>query len=224
MKRTFLVYLFFLSTIFLMTSCFDVVEEIDLNNNGSGKLKITINLSKSKTKVASLMKLDKIDGIKVPSEKEIRTEANNIANILKGTKGISNVKTSLDFTNFIGFIACDFSDINALNTVMQTLSAKFKNKMSDYSTYAFNSKTKTLTRSYKYTNEGKKELAKLKPENQKSLQDAYFTSIYRFQSTVDNQNNPSAKVSANKKAVLLKANLVDIINGKVNMSNAIKLN
>lgn len=223
LKKT-LFFMTMLCATFLLTSCFDVVEEIDLNTNGSGRIKATVNLSKSKTKVASLMKLDKIDGIKVPTQQEIHNEVNKVSAILKATKGISNVTTALDFTNFIGTISCDFTDINALNNFSNTLSKQFKTKISDYSSYSFNTKTKVFNRSYKYANEGKKELSKLKPENQKSLHDAYFTYIYRFQGTVAKQQNGHAKVAANKKAVMLKANVLDIVNGKVDLANTINLN
>lgn len=224
MMKKVLFYICLFSMSFLFTGCFDIVEEIDLNANGSGKIKAIVNLSKSKTKVASLMKLDKIDGIKIPSEKDIRTEVTKVSTILKNTSGISNVKTSLDFTNFVGTISCDFSDINALNNFTKALSSQFKNKISDYSTYSYNIKTKTFNRTYKPGSEGKKELARLKPENQKSLQDAYFTYIYRFQGTVVNQKNAQAKIAGNKKAVMLKVNVLDLVNGKVDLANTITLN
>lgn len=224
MFKKILLYLLLFGATSLMSSCFDVVEEVDLKSNGSGKIKAIVNLSKSKTKVASLMKLDKIDAVKIPTEQEIRTQASKINTILKNTKGISNVQYSLDFNNYIGTISCDFADIDALNTFTKALSAQFKTALSDYSTYAYDKNTKTLTRTYKYNNQGQKELKKLKPENQQSLQDAYYTYIYRFDSTIKSQKNATAKVSPNKKAVLLKVNVVDIVNGKVNLSNTITLN
>ncbi|WP_241790595.1 hypothetical protein [Sphingobacterium rhinopitheci] len=207
-----------------MTSCFDIVEEIDLKSNGSGAIKVTVNLSKSRTKVSSLMKLDKVDGLKIPSERDIRSEISKITTTLKKTNGISNVHSSLDFTNYIAVVSCDFRNINALNTFVKTLSAQFKTSLSDYSIYSYDAKSKTLSRTYKYNSAGQKELNKLKPENQKSLQNAYFTYIYRFEHTVATQKNSLAKVSSNKKAVMLKANVLDIVNGKANLSNTITLN
>jgi len=224
MRIKVLFYVGIIASMFLCTSCFDVVEEIDMRDNGAGKIKLTVNLSKSKTKVASLMKLDKVDGIKVPSEKEIRTELAKVTDILTKTKGISNVKSSLDFTNYIGTLSCDFTDINALNTFTKTLSTQFKTKLSDYSVYSFNANTKTLSRSYKYNSEGKKELSKLSTDHQKSMQDAFFTYIYRFDSPIAKQQMPQAKLSANKKAVFLKVSVLDLVNGKVDLSNSISLN
>lgn len=216
--------IFLLSTTFLMTSCFDIVEEIDLNRSGAGKIKLTLNFSKSKTKVASIMKLDKIDGIKVPSESQIRSEMNNISNILKNTKGISNVNSTLDFSNYIATLSCNFSDIEALNTFTKTLSANLKTEITAYSKYSYSDKTKIFARSSTYNADAKKLLGKLNPENQKSFQDAFYTSIYRFDSTISKQQNGQAKVAGSKKAVMLKANVIDILNGKINLSNTINLN
>ena len=76
----------------LLSGCFDVVEEVTMHNNGAGTIKATMNLSKSKTKVASLMKLDKVDGVKIPTQGDIRREMAAIVSILQKTPGISNVR------------------------------------------------------------------------------------------------------------------------------------
>ncbi len=207
----------------MLSSCFDVVEEVGMKTNGSGSIKLIVNLSKSKTKVASLMKLDKIDGIKIPSEKEIRADVQEVATILKSTNGISNVKYTLDFTNYIANLSCDFSNIEALNSFTKALSTKFKTELTQYSKYSYAPKTKTLTRTYVYNGDGKKTLGSLKMENQKAIQDASFASIYRFDDTIRKQDNANAKVSSNKKAVMLRVSILDIVNGKVNLSNNISL-
>lgn len=222
-RRKAIFYFLFLITSFSLTSCFDVVEEVDLKSNGVGSIKATFNLSKSKTKVASLMKLDKIDGMKIPSKGEIQTEIGDVVKILKNTKGISNVQHSLDFTNFIGTLSCDFTNVEALNSFTKTLSSHFKTKISSYSSYTYDPKGKILARNYTYSSEAKDGLLKLKPENQKSFQDAYFTSIYRFQDDVLSQDNKSGKVSANKKAVMMKVSILDLIKGNISLSNRIKL-
>lgn len=218
------IYLLLITTSFLMVSCFDVVEEIDLKSNGSGRIKAIVNLSKSKTKVASLMKLGQIDGVKIPSEKELRTEVNKVSSVLKNTKGISNVHTTLDFTNYIGTISCDFTDISALNEFTKALSAQFKTSVSDYSRYSYNANTKTFTRTTKSNISDKKKLEKWTSDNKESIKDAFYTSIYKFDNSVLSQNNKQSKVSSNKKAVMFKSSIIDIINSKVDLSNTVKLN
>ncbi len=223
MKRIFHFMVCMLS-VFCLTSCFDVVEEINMKSNGSGSIQGTLNLSKSKTKVASLMKLDKIDGIQIPNQAEIRKEMAVIVNLLKNTPGISNVKQRLDFENYIAIISCDFQNVQALNAYTNTLSKHFKAKINSYSSYSYDAGTKTLKRNYKHSTEGKKEFEKLRPENRQSFGQAFYTSIYRFENLVAKQQNNLAKVSPNKKAVMLKVNIPDLINGKVDLTNTIVLN
>lgn len=222
MHRWFVGLLVFITTLSL-TSCFDVVEDVNLKSNGSGSIKATVNLSKSKVKVASLMKLDKVDGVKVPSKSEIQTELNDVVKLLRQTPGISNVQHSLDFNNFIGTLSCDFTNVGALNAFTKTLSTHFKAKVSSYSSYSYDAKTKVFARSYTYSDEAKKGLAKLKPENQKSFSDAYFTSIYRFQDNVLKQDNKVGKISDNKKAVMMRVGVLDLVNGNISLSNQISL-
>lgn len=208
---------------FSLSSCFDVVEEINMKTNGSGSIVGTLNMSKSKTKVASLMKLDKIDGFHIPNQTEIRQEVTAIVQLLKNTKGISNVDYKLDFTNYIASISCDFQNVQALNAYTETLSKHFKTKLNSYSSYSYNSDKKTFVRSYKHSAEAKKEFDKLNPENQKSFGQAFYTTIYRFQNPVDKQNNALGKVSGNKQAVMIKVPITTLINGQANLANTIVL-
>ncbi len=204
-----------------LSSCFDIVEEINMKSDGSGAIVGTLNMSKSRTKVSSLMKLDKIDGFKIPNQAEIRKQVTTLVQLLKNTKGISNVKYKLDFTNYIASISCDFQDVNALNAYTATLAKHFKTNLNTYSSYSYNSSNKTFVRSYKHNPEAKKEFDKLKPENQKSFDQAFYTSIYRFQQPVLKQSNASGKVSTNKQAVMIKVPIPTLINGKANLANTI---
>ncbi|MFZ4263671.1 hypothetical protein ACFRAE_16645 [Sphingobacterium sp. HJSM2_6] len=207
-----------------LTSCFDFVEEIDFKSNGSGKIKGTMNLSKSKTKLASLMKLDKIDGFKIPKEAEIRQEMADVVRILKQTKGISNVNHQLDFQNFIAFISCDFENAQALNAFNNALSVHFKTKLSNYSNYAYDRKNKVFKRDFKLATDAKTEFAKLSAEHQKSFDQAFFTSIYRFDTNIKSKSNTNSKIASNQKAIMLKTNLPSLINSKTTLGNQIQLN
>lgn len=218
-----MVFSIFALTMMGFSSCFDFVEEVDMNRNGSGTIKATFNLSKSRTKVATLLKLDKVDGIKIPKETEIRQEMNDIFKLLRSTPGITNVKQTLDFNNYIATLSCDFTDITALNSFTKTLNTHFKTNISNYSSYNFDPKSKVFTRSYTYNAEAKKGLDKLKTESQKSFSDAYFTSIFRFQDNVAKQTSTLSKVAASNKAVMVKVSALDLAKGKVNLSNKITL-
>lgn len=210
-------------TAFSLTACFDVVEEVDMKSGGAGTIKATVNLSKSKTKVSSLMKLGKIDGIQIPTETEIRKEFNTIVRLLRETKGISNVKSSLDFSNYVATLSCDFENAEALNTFSKALSSHFKVNISGYSSYRYDRQKNSLARTYTYNPETKKEFDKLSAESKKNFHDAYFTSIYRFDKEVKHVNNQMAKIASNKRAVMVKTSVIDLIHNKVNLSNTITL-
>ena len=212
LKMTRKVYLIFITICISLTlsSCFDVVEEINMKNNGSGSIVGTLNMSKSRTKVSSLMKLDKIDGFKIPNQTEIRNQVTTLVQLLKNTKGISNV-------NY-------FQNIDALNSYTATLAKHFKSNLNNYSNYSYDLNKKTFVRSYKHNPNAKKEFDKLKPENQKSFDQAFYTSIYRFQNPIIKQGNVLGKVSGNKQAVMIKVPIATLINGNANLANTILLN
>src|SRR3982750_2374922 len=85
----------------LFSSCFEVIEEISMRNDGTGDVVLTINLSQSRTKVASVMLLDSVQGYKVPSKQKIQQELSEAVAYLKKSEGISNVKSSSDFNSYI---------------------------------------------------------------------------------------------------------------------------
>ena len=135
----------------------------------------------------------------------------------------ADVQSSLDFDNYIATLSCSFNDVKALNAFSKILSAHFKVELSTYSSYSYDPAARVFGRNYTYNAEVKKEFAKLKTDNQESFNQAHFTSIYRFQDHVARQQHANAKISPNKKAVMLKVRATDLINGKVNLSNRITL-
>ena len=107
--------LLFIVLIPFLSSCFEVIEEIAMKNDGTGDVVLTINLSQSKTKVASVMLLDSVQGYKVPSKQKIQQELNEAVAYLRKSEGISNVKSTSDFNNYIATISFSFKDVSWLN-------------------------------------------------------------------------------------------------------------
>ena len=200
----------------LFSSCFDFVEDINIKSNGSGTIKATLNLSKSSTKVSSLLKLKSINGIKIPSTQEIKSETEGMIRILKKTEGISNVQYSLDFTNYIASVSCSFTSIDALNTFSKALGTHFKSTLGNNNSYNYNVKTGQFTRSYRYSPSLSKEYAKISQTDQKYFDDAYYTQIIRFDKTIKSQKHA--------RAVFLKLKATELINGTSSLGNTIILN
>lgn len=224
--KTFLIknckfFLLFILSPFLI-SCFEILEEVDMNTDGSGEMTMTINLSQSKNKIASIMLLDSINGYKVPSKKDIQQDINGLSTKLKNIAGISNVKTTTDFTNYIVSVSFSFSDVSVLNKASKDIFAAYKMKVEETPVYSYNKASKTFN--YDYKNGNKEAYNKLKAADKEVFKNATYTQIYRFTSTIEKSNNAQAKISKSKKAIMQKSLILDLINNKVNISNQIKLN
>lgn len=214
---------FAICTSLLFSGCFDFIEDITLKDNGSGSIKATMNLSKSSTKVASLMKLKQIGGLSIPSKEQIQAQSAELAALLEKTKGISNVKYELDFKNFIASFSCDFSSIDALNTFSSHVAEHFNTNLNHTNSYAFQSKTGVFKRDFNTPEKLKTQFEKLSPTDKSYFETAYYTQIIRFNKEIHSSQNTTAKIAANKKAILLKLKATDIASGKASIKNTIQL-
>jgi len=215
--------LLFIILVPVLSSCFEVIEEITLKNDGTGDVVLTINLSQSKTKVASVMLLDSVQGYKVPSKLKIQQELGEAVAYLKKSEGISNVKSTSDFNNYIATISFSFKDVSNINNITKNILAQHKINAANTSYYIYNKANKTFSRKYQAVATAKTEFNKLKSKDKAVFNGATYTSIYRFESVVTSSTNPASNVSKSKKAVMLKSSIMDLINGKINVSNTIQL-
>lgn len=216
-------YLLFLFILLSFSSCFQIIEEINLNTAGSGTVSLTLNLSASKTKVASVMLMDSIQGYKVPSRQKIQKELDEVVAYLKKSPGISNVQKKVDFENYIISVSFAFKEIANIDHVNQNVLKKLKIKGLNNSSYTYSAKNQVFQRSYQHTKEAVLEYNKLKPEVKKIFKDAAYVSIYRFEQPVALSTNPLAKISKSKKAVMLNTGVLGLINGKTDLSNRITI-
>lgn len=216
-------YLLSISILLCFSSCFQLIEEINLTAAGAGTVNLTLNLSASKTKVASVMLMDSIQGYKVPSRQAIQKELNEIVDYLKKSPGISNVQKKIDFENYIVSVSFAFKDLANIDQVNQNVLRKLKIKGLNHSSYTYSAKNQVFQRSYQHTREAVLEYNKLKPEVKKIFKDATYVSIYRFEQPIATSTNPLAKVSKSKKAVMLNTGILGLINGKTDLSNRITI-
>ncbi|MBC7866267.1 MAG: hypothetical protein H7X88_01925 [Gloeobacteraceae cyanobacterium ES-bin-316] len=211
-----------LSFMLSLTSCFQVIEEITLKNNGSGDMQITMNLSQSKSKLASLMLLDSVNGYKIPKEKDIQQFMNETVDFLKKSKGITNIKKTVDLKNYIASVSFSFKDLSDINGITKKLLEKEKAKAPENS-YAFDKAAGRVKRTYQHSPEMKQAYNKLKQKDKEVFKNAGFTSIFRFENAIASSSNKAAKISASGKAIMLKTTATDLIFGVVNISNNIQL-
>lgn len=205
------------------SSCFQVIEEVTVNDNGSGTVTLTANMSQSRTKLASVMLLDSVNGYKVPSQAEVRKELADVAARLGKMQGISNVTHQVDFDKYIAHIRFSFKQVDNLNQVMETIFKEVKVNAGNRNSYSYDVRQRIFTRTYSHLPQATAEYNKLKPADREVLQGATFTAIYRFGSEVTRYTNPTAKVAASRKAVMLQTAIMDLVNGKQSLSNQINL-
>ncbi len=212
-------YLFLIS----LTSCFEIVEQVSLKNDGSGNFQLTLNLSKSKTKINSIMKMKTINGHDVPSENEVKQKIKEIEKAISKTAGITNVKTSMDFDNYIANITCNFAKVNQLNAVIKNVAASDKNNNKYIEkSYDFDIASNIFARINKLSL--KQDYNKMSNADKEVFTAANYTAIYKFENTVNSVSNKDAKISPSKKAVMLQQNALDIITERKSIENKITLN
>ncbi len=199
--------LLLLSTVLLfLSSCIEIIDDVQVNNDGSGTFKYTINLSASKVKINSILALDSLEGQKVPSRTEITDRIAAISKKLSAKQGISNVSIDANMTDYIFKLNCDFSSIsalqNALKEIVKEESKEQQLKELDHNWMVWDG-TRLVRSIPDITVEQTK---KLKSEDIELLKQGNYTSITRFERQVDRFENDNAVLSKNKMAVMIKTN------------------
>lgn len=209
-------------TAILFTGCFEVVEEITLNDDGSGQITMTVNISRSKTKLNSIMLMDSINNYKVPSKEDIKQNMSKMIAEIKGIDGVSNVIHNMNFDDFIFAVTCDFENIDVLNSVITHFSTeRHSAQIEKNKQFTYDAGRKVFTRNYHYNLS--KEIEKVNQTDRAVLDDASITTIYRFESPISTAENKNAKIAGNKKAIMLKVNIPDMISNTKNIKNTITL-
>ena len=215
-------YLLLLTILITFQSCFEIIEQVFLKADGSGDFQLVLNMSKSKTRLNSIIKMKNINGHDVPSKEEIKSKIADIEKTLGKTAGISNVRSTAAFDNFIISISCNFNKVTQINNGVKNIYLKE------------NPKGKASERVFEYDPTGnvftrlnlfsfKDEYKKLSNADKEVFTTANYTSIFKFENSVAAASNKETKISPSKKAVMLKLNALDIITEKRSIENKITL-
>jgi len=191
---------FFFILLFLLTSCVELIDEIQLNNDGSGKFKYVINLSQSKTNVSSILLLDSINGKKNLKLPEIKQKIFNFKKNLIKQDGISNVIISENYTDYIIKFECDFENLSKLKIAIENSFQEYSNTKNSenwvtYDGIEFSKKIPEYTIFYL------KEFNSIYGEK---LKNGTYTSITRFQVEILDFSNIKSSKSKSGKALMIK--------------------
>ncbi len=220
MKKTTYLLLFCCSLLF--SSCFEIIEQLMIKADGSGTFQFVLNMSKSKTKLNSISKMKTINGHDVPSKWEIENKMKQVEKVMTKTVGVSGVKSSIDFENYIAIINCTFVKLNQLNTALKSVSKIDGGNVAGLDkVYNYDVATKTFERQNKFGL--KNQYKKVSNADKEVFATAGYTSIFKFENTIETASNKDATISPSKKAIMLKQTALDIITEKKSIENKIKL-
>lgn len=206
--------------VFLLSSCVEIIDDLTINNDGSGTFKYNINLSSSKVKINSILALDSLDGRKVPSIEEIKTQVAKVIQLFEDQSGISDVTIETNYDDYMFKLTCNFKTLEQLqkaitNVVRSEVKGKDYPEL-DHDWVSFNQNT--LNRSIPQIT--------VKEINQKDidlLKQGTYTSITRFEREIESFENSSATLSKNKKAVMLRTDTYTLSQNPKLLDNSILL-
>ena len=217
------VFLYVFSFVFLFSSCVEIIDDIAINEDGSGTFKYSVNLSSSKVKINSILALDSLDGKKVPSVDEISLKLARLVHNLETKEGISEVEFIPDYTNFIFKLSCEFSSVEKLQNAIKELVISENNgreiKGMDHSWITFEGNQ--LTRSIPQITLNK--VRKMNQNETDLLKQGKYTSITRFKTEISHFDNKKARLSKNKKAIMVQTNPYALIHNPQLLDNTIYL-
>ncbi|MBL6667372.1 MAG: hypothetical protein ISP69_01745 [Crocinitomicaceae bacterium] len=218
--KNFIVFIFLC---FTLSSCIEILDDVTFNPDGSGEFKYTINLSSSKLKINSILALDSLDGKKVPSKLELQEKVSDLIGVLNCQEGIREVSVEENYDNYILKVSLHFDNVESLLAAFkETMEEVGNTAVEDTSNYNWVSwDGLTLIRQIPDLSSFKFRL--VKKEDQELMRSGMYTSISRFDSPVDQIENPSAILSKNNKAVMLRSSLFDVFGNPSIMDNTISV-
>jgi hypothetical protein len=211
---------YLLILLLLLSSCIEIIDDVTLNSDGSGKFAYTINLSQSKLDVNSYLSLEYYDGKKVPSREELKLKIYEFRDQMNKQSGISNCKVTINETDFIIKLNCDFTSIeklqDAIFVVLEAMSQKELTKQ-----YWVTNSNDTITKKIPDFISGYKSYT---DSDKDKLNSGVYISILRFDRLIKSSDNPSSVISKNQSAVLTRVNALELSQNPNLINNVVTLN
>ncbi|OIQ37796.1 MAG: hypothetical protein BM555_00230 [Crocinitomix sp. MedPE-SWsnd] len=195
MKSFYVILLISITT--LLSSCFEIIEDVSLNEDGSGTFKYIVNFSQSAPKVKSMLLMDEVEGVAVPTEAKMKSKFEKICLQTKKAKGISGVTYKSDFENYIFNYSCNFKKTSNLNAALDSIKTSLGDDSLGVNYFNYS------VRSKKFKRRGDNLIENLRQKMSESQQlifsGAKYTCLYRFFDEISNIKPEGSKLSANKK-------------------------
>ena len=213
--------LLFLLFCTLLTACFEITEEVNMNQDGTGNAVLTIDMSESKENLKSYMKRGEVEGQKMPTRLEIEGLIYRMKNIIQDAPGLSNFQNTADFEKFVFTFQTDFNNVESLNKAVNELATQLND--SPYPTIRennFSYQGNQFKRLFSYPIDTSA-YDKLRTIEQYVLEQAHWVGIYRFKQPITHYSNRKARLSPSKRALMMISPLSKIVKGEVSPANTI---
>ncbi len=222
-KHKYFLFVILLLFTFSYTSCFEIVEEVNLNDDGTGSFNLTMNMSQSKIQINSMLLLDSVNGKPVPKIEDFKKAIRRVKYELKKDSTISELVFTENWEDYIFSMSGNFQNINALNKAIKNINTIFTPKGYKpelYDNFKYENNIFERLYSYNLINE----YNALSDKDRSVFKNAKYTTIYRFNSPVKSYSNPNALKSKSGKAIMLKVNVRELVTNKKTIKNTIILN
>lgn len=209
---------------FLLSSCFEIEEEIFLRKNGSGTYQFTVDMSQLKTMLEAMKdkKTDEKEGSKQDDMMSQSKEGMGKAAIeLNEMEGISNAKSIGNKEDFIFGFTFDFANVEALNEATRS---RDKNKKHEGDYYSF-SKGVFKKMTFGGIDELGRSIGKDEQESEQAAQmlaEVSYTFRLKTEGKIKKFSNKKASLKS-KKELIFEASFKDIMEKKVKIENEIKI-
>ena len=223
-KRASLQWVSFAFIIFFYTSCFEIIEEVNMNEDGTGRFNFTINMSQSKIHINSLFLLDSVNGRPMPKVEDFEKAIRRVEFELKKDSALSDIVVEENWKDYIFSVSGNFVDVNALNKAIKNINSVFNTprgyQVELHDNFKYEPKVFERLYSYNLIND----YNALSDKDKSVFKNAKYTTIYRFNSPVKSYSNQNAMKSKSGKAIMLKVSVKDLIMNRKTIQNKIEIN
>jgi hypothetical protein len=210
----------------MLTSCFDILEEVTYHKDGSGEFKYVFDMSGLKPMMDMVAAMDTTGEMSMDTLSSISRE---FSQKVEGLSGITDIQEIKDEDAFKYGVSFKFSNLDALNAAVNQITEG--PGISSGETAMFEGSKKKFVR----LNAGKisgifdELMGETGGENAEMammfLKDVSYTTVYHFDKKVKKVSNENAVISNDKKTVTIKYYIFDDDRGGKNASiaNTIKM-
>lgn len=227
LKRRIVVISVFISLSFLMTGCFDIIEEVYFAKNGSGKARVKLDFTRV-VNYLNTMDQKVISDFNFDSKKMEDSILTEIKNRISTIKGLSNVRTFITQNTF--GLEFDFNNVQSLNHAMNKFfESDSKNKYYDFQNgkitrtgYAINDEWNVFRQKRFQTSE-EAFIESLGRAVYSTASIGYKSIIYipKHTSNIVKNTNGNAAVSLDGSAITIQSNLAAIAKDSTSIANTI---